>query len=122
MSKLNLSSTIERDAETIRVRFATEDETSIRSKPIELVLDLDQFGEVIGIEILSLKTIGGRKALPAKRASAGSEQVEFSYDGEADAAYLRFKDYRSLDQRTVDGWLELGKDGSLVGIKAKLSQ
>jgi uncharacterized protein YuzE len=122
MSKLSLSSIIERDAQAIRVRFTAEDEASIRSIPIELVLDLDQFGEVIGIEILSLKSLGGRKALPAKRPPAGSAQVEFSYDGEADAAYLRFKDDRSLDQRAVDGWLELGKDGSLVGIKAKLSQ
>ena len=121
MSKMTLDVIINRNPEWIHVRFSSEDAPH-RTVPIELVLDFDQFGSVFGIEIVSLKFLGGQNALPVRETHSGSDQVEFSYDEEADAAGLLFKRDRSLDQRAVNGWLEIDNEGRLVGIKAELGQ
>ena len=115
-----LKATIKSDPKGIQVRFAPEGESSIRVVPVRIVLDFDRLGAVIGIEIISLRHFAGENALPSARGSLTGEPVRFTYDAEADAAYLSLEDERSTDQRSVDGWLEIGADGHLLGIGAAL--
>lgn len=116
-----LRATIKSDPKGIQVRFAPEGESSIRVIPVRVVLDFDRFGTITGIEIINLRHVAGKNALPPEGGSLAGEPVRFTYDAEADAAYLSLEDERSTDQRSVDGWLEIGADGHLVGIGAALS-
>ena len=121
MSKIILNTTIERDAEKIRVLFSSEEHIPCRTIPIEMVLDLDRFGDVVGIEIINLKLFGGQSKFPVTDQALGSSVIEFSYDEDTDSAYFYFKHDKSLDQRAVDGWLEIGESGCLIGVTAKLN-
>ena len=119
---MTLNAIIIKDDETISVRFSQEKSPSERVISIELVLDFDQNGEVIGIEIINLKWFGGQNSLPVEeRLSLPVEtQINFSYDDEADAAYIRILEASSKKQRAVEGWLEINSNGQLVGVRAKL--
>lgn len=69
--------------------------------PIDCVLDVNRFGEVIGMGIMNLacntaQRPHGRKGL-AKLGSG--EKVRWSYDEEADVFYSSIKEDQSLDQR-----------------------
>jgi len=61
---------------------------------VDAVVDLDEFGDVIGIEILGLvATHPGLCSL-----DHGPSGPRVSVDADADAVYVRFNDGRSLDQ------------------------
>ena len=115
-----INTIIVNDGFEIHVRFVKTKEEFEHTIPIELVTDFDQNGEAIGVEIINLTHVGGPNALPVEKASCEGISVKFSYDADVDTAYLRFKKGRSIEQRAVDGWLEINTSGRLVGIKAKL--
>lgn len=84
---------------------------------IEFILDIDKYGEVIGIEILHLMLDAGADCLDYLRESG----VEFSYDEDSDSFYMRLKEGTSLDQMVVQGKLLKNNEGQVVGFRAPTS-
>lgn len=88
-------------------------EKSVSELAIDFVLDIDRFGEVIGIEILDLMADAGEGCLQFIQESGAS----YSYDEEADAFYLRLNEGVSLDQKVVQGKLLVDKEGQIIGFR-----
>ena len=90
---------------------------------IELILDFNQFHDVVGIEILNLKIEAGEFCLEevANVISSAKKGLSYSYDEESDSFYLRITDERSIDQEAVDGKLILDRKGQIVGFKAEFN-
>ena len=91
-----------------------DSEKSISELPIEFVLDIDKFGEIIGVEIMDLVADAGEGCLQFIQNSSAT----FSYDEEADAFYLRLDEGTSLDQKVVEGKLLVDKEGQIIGFRA----
>src|ERR1700730_6451202 len=80
--------------------------------PVRGVLDYDDEGRLLGIEILNLVDQGGTALLDPWRSS----DPPFSYDPDADAFYARLLHGRAPRQRSMDVFLRLDENGGLVGI------
>ena len=92
-----------------------------RSYPIQCVLDLDEDGFVVGIEILGIAAEAGPITVPAADKMSGVGVVSISLDTEADALYVRLKPGPSPRQVVRPAVLELADDGTLVGILVRPS-
>ena len=92
-------------------------EKDVSEIPVEFVLDFDRFKEVIGIEILDLAADAGNNCLHTIEKSA----MNFSYDEESDAFYLRLNEGASLDQEAVEGLLLMGNEGQIIGFRASFA-
>jgi uncharacterized protein YuzE len=103
----------------IEIDFFPPGCASTRSKEIPLVIDLDHWGDVIGIEALNLCFHGGPKLLvDFDYQQLEQAAIKAGYDKEVDAFYLGIEKDRSRDQRPVDGRLYLDERGRLIGIAA----
>jgi uncharacterized protein YuzE len=71
------------------------DSTPSRSVEVSCVVDLTDFGDVIGVEVLDWRHQLSGGLLDAPRASG---QVRWSYDEEIDALYVHVMDGRSQTQ------------------------
>jgi len=100
----------------IEVLLDRSDE-SVSELPIEFVLDIDKFGEVIGIEIMDLMADAGNGCLQFMKKTG----TKFSYDEDTDAFYLRLNVGASLDQKVVQGNLLKNNEGQVVGFRAPAS-
>lgn len=91
----------------------------IRSVEIDCVLDLTDFGEVVGIEVLDLRRqlAGGVVELPEP-----DGDVRWSYDGEIDAFYLHVADGRGQVQRSARARAQLDSMGRLVRMDVELPE
>lgn len=94
-----------------------DSEKSTSELPIEFVLDIDKFGEVIGIEIMDLVADAGEGCLQLIQNSSAT----FSYDEDVDAFYLRLEAGASLDQKVVEGKILLDERGQVIGFRAPTS-
>lgn len=92
---------------------------STKQLVVEFVLDFNRFREVIGIEILNLKTYVGIHCLEIvdKCFSTSGTGLRYSYDDETDSFYLQISDESSTDQATIDGLLLLNERGQILGFK-----
>jgi uncharacterized protein YuzE len=86
-----------------------------------MILDFDQGGDVLGVEIINLALKTGKNSLgvlshclPTK-----GEGLKYSYDKAADAFYLRLSSGRSLAQKSVKGTLLLDAGGQMLGLTAE---
>lgn len=88
----------------------------------EIILDINQFREVIGLEILNLKLEAGKTCLNQIKenikATVGSRR--YSYDEDSDSFYLQLANESSVDQKAVIGTLTLNREGEIVALSAKL--
>lgn len=109
---------IVREDGTLDVVFSSSD-APLSDVSVRVVLDFDQFGEVIGIEILNLKDQVGKRCLDVveKALEDSAGDLHHSYDDEVDAFYLRMSEGRSIDQKAVDGILVLNERGQMVGLR-----
>ena len=109
------------DKNKVVIDFVSPGCMSANSVEIPLVLDLDLYGQVIGIEVLNFCSYGGVNTLAdfdrSKLTSAG---MRLSYDEEVDAFSLKIDDGRSLKQRAVTGKLFLDANGRMTSIEAHL--
>jgi hypothetical protein len=72
---------------TLRVEF--RDPAQIASlKPLEVVVELDEFGCPLGIEIIGLETQLGQGTSENLDQLVGGSDLRFSYDDESDAAII----------------------------------
>jgi len=81
-------------AGVLSIRFTESD--GVRAMDVDCVVDLTDFGDVVGVEILDLRrqlsggTIEG---------SPTGSKIRWSYDDEIDAFYVRLSDGRGQAQR-----------------------
>lgn len=110
-----------RNEDKFFVDFGPAGELGENSVDIPLVLDLDRFDNVIGIEALNFASYAGSQALadidPSYLDSAG---LRLSYDDGVDALYLRIEEGRSRAQRPVNGKVILDADGRLLRLETNL--
>ena len=76
---------------------------------IDFVLDFDQFGQLIGIEIINLKFYCGevRLKLIEQSIEKNAGKLRYTYDVECDAFYLRLNEGTSTNQKAVEGTVNL---------------
>lgn len=94
---------------TCVVSFAGE--VSVRQA--EVVVDVDDFGEVLGIEVLGVSVLN--PAMKTGR-SPGGGLPSVAVDMDADAFYVRIKSGRSTSQLVRHAALAFGVSGELLGI------
>ncbi len=90
---------------------------------VDAVLDIDGYGEVIGIEIIDLGTLVDGTVLSAlcEMPEGDGPHVSLSYDEEVDAFYLRMRRERSLDQLPLIGEFLIDEKGALLGLEVDIS-
>lgn len=94
--------------------FHLQDVEPVDRVPIRSVLDLDENGKILGIEIISLMPVIG-----ARRTNMliASPPVMASYDPDADALYIRVGHGRSVNQISADSHLGFDSVDMLVSIE-----
>jgi uncharacterized protein YuzE len=105
---------------SVVVEFAPSVEQS-NSRPLDMVLDFGQSGEVMGIEIINLVFEAGKDCLRTINGSVPtkSEGLRYAYDEDSDSFYLRLRPGRSFNQKSVKGSMFLDTDGRITGLSAK---
>jgi len=98
----------------IDLRFAVKVGSPLLDQQMECILDLDEFGALLGVELLTLVLpLGlpgtGFQLLP----SSIDPRLDVSYDADSDALYLKLADGRSREQRVVPGRLHADADGTV---------
>lgn len=105
--------------DSVVVEFAPElmHPTDVRAVP--MVLDFGESGEVLGIEIISLKFHAGNRCLEIIEHSLPTEgeNLAYAYDDSCDCFSLQLRAGRSADQKSLVGDLWLDRDGRIIGIR-----
>ena len=123
MNKQNSIPYIKRNVDRLIVNLCPSLVEQSKSINLECVLDFNEYGEVIGIEIIDLKYYAGDKVLDGRKWASinKKEGVRISYDEESDAFYLSISDEKSVEQRSVNGKLILDKKGYMVKLEVDLN-
>lgn len=101
----------------LRVRFI--DSPSSSSHEIECVADLTDFEEVVGVEILDFsKQLAGGRVDPVRQIG----EIQWSYDGEVDAFYVRVRAGRGQVQRKVVAQALVDSLGRLTELSVPLAR
>jgi len=113
---------VNKGEKTIAINFVPSESGAQSDVEIPLVLDLDLYNEVIGIEALNFRSYGGPNILADFNYSALEPVgMRLSYDEEVDALALKIDEGRSIRQRSVKGRLLLDSGGRMTGIEANLA-
>lgn len=113
---------VNKGEKTITISFVPSEGVAQRDVDIPLVLDLDLYNEVVGIEALNCRSFGGPNILADFDYSALVRVgMRLSYDEEVDALALKIDEGRSIRQRSVKGRLLLDSDGRITAIEANLT-
>lgn len=101
---------------TLSIYFS--DSIATRSVEIACVVDLTDFDDVIGVEILKWggQLSGGRIDVPSP-----SGQFRWSYDNEMDALYIHVKLGRGQIQKRSAGTVSLDSDQRVLNLEIPLS-
>jgi uncharacterized protein YuzE len=88
-----------------------------------MVLDIDRYGNVIGVELISIRYYGGPDLFHGVdwQAINTMSGIWFTYTDSDDVLYVKLEQDRSLDQRCVNGRLLIDASGSLAAIEARLA-
>lgn len=83
---------------------------------VNAVIDLDNVGDVLGVEILGLAA--RHPGIPAHFQTLENAKGDFalSYDSDADALYIRIRPGRSVDQRVKPAVVLIGASDELVKV------
>jgi uncharacterized protein YuzE len=86
---------------------------------MEFVLDINKFGDIIGIEVINLKYKLGKGSLEflTQNQDSVDTKIRCKYDEEADAFYVRLSKEYSQDQIIVDGKFYLDDDRHIIGME-----
>ena len=89
------------------------------TKPLDMVVDLDEAGEPIAIEVIALALQAGMSAQQIPPMGGDGKFPRWSYDTQSDSFYLRLRKGRSLTQRELKGTILMTQDGRLAGLRAR---
>jgi uncharacterized protein YuzE len=106
---------------SVSVEFGPVPEGTVL-KPLEVVLDLDEAGEALAIEVIDLAQQSG--AATEAIAGNGGDPNSFprwSYDAGSDSLYVRLRKGRSRTQRERDAKVLVTQDGRIVGLRVEWS-
>ena len=105
------------------VEFAPSSQESC-GQSLRMVLDLDRFGELLGIEIINLLLKAGGDCLGIIRqiVRADGESMRYSHDEESDCFYLRLAVGESVDQKAIDGSVFLDQYGRITRLSVQWPQ
>ena len=95
-------------------RFASVD--PVEDKAIECVVDLDDFGELVGVEVLPFRGQSGASVPLCTENGA----PRWSYDPEVDGFYLRLGGERAGRQESVAGVVSVSAQGEMVALSVFL--
>jgi len=98
------------------LRAALHEGSRFRTAEFECVLDRDDVGDVVGIEILSFRGQLGVAPPPAAKGS----NIKWSYDDEMDAFYMRIRQGPAPRQQTAMGRASFDKGGGLTELEVDL--
>jgi uncharacterized protein YuzE len=110
-----------RRAHLVTIQFAPE-QTSTRTIPLDIVLDVDRENDVMDVEIISLLAQAGPNSLDAIAPAVSTDRARtprYAYDATCDCLALKLSDGHIVDQRTVQGRAHLNARGQIVAIEAK---
>ena len=96
------------------------DDSGVKIEIVEAVIDLDESGSPIGIELLSIFD-----RFPGLAQNLATRQVDgarFAVDEEADALYIRLAERRSVEQLVTTAALAIGLGGTLLGLRVRLER
>ena len=79
---------------------------------IPVVVDFNLFDEIVGIEILNMKLLTNPKILNF----LDSINLQYSYDIDNDAFYLKIKNDKSIDQKSTQAKLLLNEENQMIAI------
>ena len=82
---------------------------------IELVLDFDLQGELVGIEVLDFARQVGKERAKKVLHTTSCKYLDCSYDKWSDAFYLRLTEGSSSEQLALEGKSMFGENGDLLG-------
>jgi len=98
----------------IALRFAVKLGSPLRDLQIECVLDLDESGRLLGVELLTLVLPLGLPGTEFQLLSSSIDpRLDVSYDEDSDALYLKLADGRSREQRAVLATLRTDAEGTV---------
>ena len=86
----------------------------------EFVVDLDDAGKPLALEILFLQHHAGPRVLDGLSEVIQGSGLEYSFDPENDAFYLVMEKGLSANQRAVEGRIVLNAAGEVVRLEAPL--
>jgi hypothetical protein len=112
---------VQRTSDSLVVEFSPK-ASDDKAAQMPMVLDFNRFGDIIAIEMISIKHYGGPnlfQALDLHEINEASD-IRFTYDDTCDSSWLVLDKDRSLDQRCVDGRLMINRSGQLVAIEVPL--
>jgi len=97
---------------TVSIRFS--DEISSQSVEVACTVDLTDFGDVIGVEVLDWR---GQLSGGVIDAPSACGQVRWSYDEEVDAIYIHLMEGRGQIQRSAVGSAKLASNRRVVRLE-----
>lgn len=95
-------------------------ESGLKTELVEAVVDVDDGGGVIGVEILGLMVRHPGVAAHAMGLQGPASKVAVSFDPDADALYLRFDTGRSWDQQVKPAVVLFGPNDELLRVVVHL--
>lgn len=95
-------------------------ESALKTDLVEAVVDLDDGGGVIGVEILGLMVRYPGVAAHAMGLTEQVGEVSVSFDSDADALYLRFGNGRLWDQQVKQAVVVFGPNDELLRVVVQL--
>jgi hypothetical protein len=99
------------------LRVQLLDSEPVHSLDVDCVLDLTDFEDVVGVEVLDVtKQLTGGTVEPPSQDSS----VRWSYDAEMDALYLHIAEGRGQMQRRSTARGQLDRNGRLVQLDVRL--
>ena len=95
-----------------------------RKRALRMVVDFDNLGNAMGIEVINICLVLGKHCLKAIREHCAIQGggIRYAYDAESDCFYLRLRQGNSVDQRAVDGSALLNQQGEIVGLEVAWHQ
>ncbi len=103
-------------AGVLSIRFAEPE--GIRAIDVDCVVDLTDFGDVVGVEILDLRRQLSDGIIEG---SPAGSKIRWSYDDEIDAFYVRLTDGQSQVQRGATGRAHLDSARRVVQLDVPVS-
>jgi uncharacterized protein YuzE len=83
----------------------------------ECVVDRDDYGEVMGIEVLDVGLAAGFPGNLQVPECSLEPVAKVAYDAEADALYVRLRDGRSVRQDVATLAMSISCEGELLGLE-----